>query len=155
MSDNSDHPNRRKPSDGDYYLDRGYIVFVTVCTRQRRPWLADPKIHALLRETWEQASAWLVGRYVILTDHVHLFASPGDGGIEIEPWMTYWKSRFAMKNLDNTCKWQSRAWHSRLRTGESYSAKWNYVRNNPVRHGLVLRAEDWPYQGEISELSWG
>jgi len=25
----------------------------------------------------------------------------------------------------------------------------NYVRENPVRAGLVTRAEDWPYSGEI------
>jgi hypothetical protein len=36
-----------------------------------------------------------------------------------------------------------------LRNGESYAQKWNYVRDNPVRAGLVARNEDWPYQGEI------
>ena len=36
-----------------------------------------------------------------------------------------------------------------LRSDESYSQKWNYVRENPVRAGLVKSAADWPYQGEI------
>jgi hypothetical protein len=36
-----------------------------------------------------------------------------------------------------------------LRTNESYSQTWNYVRENPVRAGLVESAADWPYQGEI------
>ena len=36
-----------------------------------------------------------------------------------------------------------------LRSDESYSQKWNYVRENPARAGLVNLAEDWPYQGEI------
>jgi hypothetical protein len=36
-----------------------------------------------------------------------------------------------------------------LRSDESYSEKWNYVRDNPVRAGLVETADDWPYQGEI------
>jgi putative transposase len=27
--------------------------------------------------------------------------------------------------------------------------QWGYVRQNPVRAGLVKLAEDWPYQGEI------
>ncbi|MFL6519487.1 MAG: hypothetical protein ACJ8NS_04645 [Chthoniobacterales bacterium] len=26
--------------------------------------------------------------------------------------------------------------------------------NNPVRHGLVKNAEDWPYQGVLNELRW-
>jgi len=29
------------------------------------------------------------------------------------------------------------------------SEKWNYVRDNPVRAGLVENAEAWPYQGEV------
>jgi hypothetical protein len=26
--------------------------------------------------------------------------------------------------------------------------------NNPVRHGYVAHAEDWPYQGELNVLQW-
>jgi putative transposase len=36
-----------------------------------------------------------------------------------------------------------------LRSNESYGQKWNYGRENPVRAGLVEKAQDWPYQGEI------
>ena len=36
-----------------------------------------------------------------------------------------------------------------LRGGESYAQKWDYVRANPVRAGLVSEAESWPYAGEI------
>ena len=36
-----------------------------------------------------------------------------------------------------------------LRSDESYAQKWNYVRENPVRAGLVSKAGDWPYSGEI------
>lgn len=147
-------PKRAKPAQGLYHLDRGNVVFATVCTQHRRPWLASSKVHDTLRYTWEHADAWLVGRYVILPDHVHLFASPGDGVTPIEPWIKYWKSCFAKSYLDSTCKWQSLSWHSRLRSGESDGAKWDYVRHNPVRHGLVARAEDWPFQGEIHELHW-
>jgi hypothetical protein len=39
-----------------------------------------------------------------------------------------------------------------LRSSESYSEKWNYVRDNPVRAGLVANADDWPWQGQIEEL---
>ncbi len=36
--------------------------------------------------------------------------------------------------------------------GESYSQKWDYVRENPVRAGLVKRAEDWPYAGALLQI---
>ena len=45
--------------------------------------------------------------------------------------------------------WQSGFFDHILRSDESYAGKWNYVRNNPVRAGLVATADQWPYQGEI------
>lgn len=39
-----------------------------------------------------------------------------------------------------------------IRHGESYSEKWEYVRQNPVRAGLVGTPEDWPWQGEIMAI---
>ena len=45
--------------------------------------------------------------------------------------------------------WQRRFFDHVLRSDESYAQKWNYVRDNPVRAGLVAKAEDWPYAGEI------
>jgi REP element-mobilizing transposase RayT len=45
--------------------------------------------------------------------------------------------------------WQRGFFDHVLRNDESYAQKWNYVRENPVRLGLVTNAEDWPYSGEI------
>ena len=48
--------------------------------------------------------------------------------------------------------WQEDVFDHIMRSRESYAAKWAYVRENPVRAGLVSRAEDWPWQGEIHGL---
>jgi hypothetical protein len=45
--------------------------------------------------------------------------------------------------------WQRGFFDHILRSEESYRQKWNYVRDNPVRAGLVANANDWPYAGEI------
>jgi len=37
---------------------------------------------------------------------------------------------------------------------KSFDQKWNYVVNNPARHGYVARAEDWHFQGELNVLKW-
>jgi REP element-mobilizing transposase RayT len=50
--------------------------------------------------------------------------------------------------------WQKGFFDHVLRSGESYSAKWAYVRENPVRAKLVRRWEDWPYLGEIHDLEY-
>jgi REP-associated tyrosine transposase len=45
--------------------------------------------------------------------------------------------------------WQRGFFDHLLRSDESYAQKWNYVRENPVRAGLLTNADDWPYSGEI------
>jgi putative transposase len=45
--------------------------------------------------------------------------------------------------------WQPGFFDHILRSNESYGEKGNYVRENPVRAGLVKSGGDWPYQGEI------
>ena len=70
-------PARKRPAHGvNFDPGKPTIIFVTVCTKKRRPWLAVPSVHALLREVWTVADVWLVGQYVIMPDHIHLFASP-------------------------------------------------------------------------------
>jgi putative transposase len=39
-----------------------------------------------------------------------------------------------------------------LRGEESYAEKWSYVRENPVRAGLVKEWGEWPFVGEIFDL---
>jgi hypothetical protein len=41
-----------------------------------------------------------------------------------------------------------------LRSGDSYSQKWAYVRENPVRAGLATGWEEWPFLGEIFALEF-
>ena len=48
--------------------------------------------------------------------------------------------------------WQKGFFDHVMRSEESYSEKWLYVAENPVRKKLVARPEDWPYQGEIYSL---
>ncbi len=45
-------------------------------------------------------------------------------------------------------------WECLLRTSESIREKWKYVRENPVRAGLVGYSSDWRYLGEIFALDY-
>ena len=51
-----------------------------------------------------------------------------------------------------TTLWQREYFDHVLRSDESYSEKWDYVRENPVRAGLVRSANDWSYFGSIESL---
>jgi len=72
----------------------------------------------------------------------------------LDNWVRYWKSQFSKRGQNPERCWQPDHWDTRLRHEESYDAKWEYVRNNPVRAGLVVRPEDWPYSGELFALRW-
>jgi putative transposase len=146
---------RNKPAHG-VWIDPGRptIVFVTVCTKDRRPWLATKLNHDALLKIWSDANAWVIGRYVLMPDHVHLFAAPGRHELPLDNRVRLRKSRFTHANRISEQKWQVDHWDTRLRSGESYDEKWTYVRNNPVRAGLVSSADDWPFQGELNVLPW-
>lgn len=51
-----------------------------------------------------------------------------------------------MDNLPGRNVWY-RAWDTRLSFEKSYLARLAYVHKNPVKHGLVDNAEDYPYCG--------
>jgi putative transposase len=147
------HPVHRPPSER---FNRSIIVFVTVCTAKRRKVLAAPEAHAAIVSGWNKASRWLVGRYVVMPDHIHFFCAPNDAEPpSLEKWIRFWKSLVtrAVGEHSNTL-WQRDHWDRQLRCGESYDQKWEYVRSNPLRHGLVKRTDDWPYQGTLNELRW-
>jgi putative transposase len=146
---------RKKPAAGMNVPAEGCAVaLVTVCTKDRSAWLACEDVHAILADTWKHAVAWRTGKYVLMPDHLHLFAAFAGSDISLDAWVKYWKSIFSKRHGVPEHAWQSRSFHHRLRSGDSYAAKWEYVRNNPVRHGLVKTPEEWRFQGEIFGISW-
>ena len=89
-----------------------------------------------------------------MPDHIHLFVAPGDMRVSLDDWLRYWKRQFSRQHQNSEHHWQTDYWDTRLRRSENYAEKWDYVRHNPVRQGLVEHSDDWPYQGEIHVLSW-
>jgi len=152
-------PERDRPAQQPVYDvgNRSNIIFVTVCTKNRQKVLANDAMHELLQDAWQQADHFVVGRYMLLPDHIHLFCAPGKyEHLSIMRWAAYWKSLVSKQWPVTADKpiWQNYLWDTQLRRGESYSTKWQYVRKNPVRHGLVAQPEDWPWQGELTVLQW-
>jgi putative transposase len=146
---------RRHPAKGVLILlGQATIVFVTVCSRQRQKNLANPAVHEALVKVWRTADRWMIGSYMIMPDHIHFFCSPTDVTLEIEPWITFWKRQFRRTLGADAPRFQIDSFHHRLRGDESYTDKWEYVRANPVRAGLVTHPDDWPYQGVLNELRW-
>jgi putative transposase len=142
MSDHEFVPrsNRKRPVHQPVFEsgNRAVIVFVTVCTKNRLPLLATKVMHDSIVTCWTKASHWLVGRYVILPDHIHLFCAPGTYPPEsLLNWVRFWKALVSKSIGQGAASlWVKNFWDTQL------------------RHKMVSRAEDWPYQGELNLLSW-
>ena len=148
-------PVRKHPAQGILFVEgQPTVVFDTICTKHRQPWLATHPVHDLLCAVWREATAWKVGRYMIMPDHIHLFAAATDSPISYQNWVKFWKSQFSKRHKDPDHRWQTDDWDTRMRSAENYEEKWNYVVDNPVRKGLVKRSEDWPFQGVIFDWRW-
>jgi putative transposase len=136
---------------------KSIIIFLTVCTRYRKPLLANAETARLIIESWQAANFWRVGRFVIMPDHIHLFCVPNTFPPQpLKKWIAYWKNHVtrAWPHRNQVPIWQREFWDRQLRRAESYAEKWQYVVNNPVRHGHVREPEAWPYQGELNVLEW-
>jgi REP-associated tyrosine transposase len=96
-----------------------------------------------------------VGRYVLMPDHIHLFVALPPDGILLTAWMKSLRAVLGKTLLNAGYRkphWQEGFFDHVLRSRESYAQKWEYVRMNPVRAGLCVKPEEWPYQGEIVRL---
>ena len=168
-------PERKHPSYNSVREQgfRSTILFVTVCTEGRNPTLANDCMLKIIVDAWERAQNWRVGRYVIMPDHIHFFCAPMSyPASDFHKWMKYWKrltqQAFAARGDTRppVCAaredtrppvvklWQNGCWDTQMRTRDQYEGKWLYVRNNPVRKGLVITPDDWHYQGVLHDLVW-
>ena len=135
------------------------VFFVTTCTNNRRRVLDSEAMHEIFVEVWKKAEelyGWYVGRYLIMPDHVHFFCTPRTDQSKLEYFVGKWKEWTAKhatrKHSVRMPLWQPEFFDRVLRSGESYDEKWQYVRDNPVRAGLVSDSLDWPYQDELNEF---
>ena len=93
---------------------------------------------------------WKLEAWALLNNHYHFIAaSPAEGKQSLGKWLgqLHRKSATWLNQLDSTPA--RKVWHNYFDTPltyqKSYFARLNYVHNNPVKHGLVHRAEDYDW----------
>ena len=155
LASDMSYSDRKHPAHGVLIsIANPTIVYVTVCCKNKSPWLASDRHLRLLSEIWQDNSHWVVGRFVLMPDHLHLFAAPQENSVDFDAWVKYWKSQFTKRNNDTKCKWQTDHWDTRVRSQTHYEERSQYMLDNPVRAGLVSDPNSWPYQGIIYEVRW-
>jgi REP element-mobilizing transposase RayT len=131
------------------------VLFVTICVCPRRRILANEVAHFAMNQAWQGSTHWLVGRYMVMPDHVHFFCSPGTHQPPgIRRWSGFWKR--AVGKVDPSLKrvFQEDCWDVQIRDAAHFDEKLSYMMNNPVRAGLVESSDQWPYQGKVHEVGW-
>jgi REP element-mobilizing transposase RayT len=139
-------------------FDASPIYFVTACAHKRRAILARSEVNRAFLEyarRGEDRGAF-IGAYVLMPDHIHLFVAL-DREVTLTGWMKSLKNALskALRSLHIPAPhWQKGFFDHVLRSSDSYSQKWEYVRDNPVRAGLAGTWNEWPFSGEVHLLEY-
>ena len=129
--------------------------------------LAEPQVHEAFVKYCRQAAEFRigVGRYVLMPDHIHLFVCFGIGCRRtLSAWVKGLKRQLNRVLISMAYRplqlggqkfssfWQPGFNDHLLRSNESYTQKWEYVFENPVRAGLVARVKIGRTQVRLCEL---
>ena len=121
--------------------------------------LARAEVHTALiafGKAGPNHGAWL-GAYVLMPDHLHAFVGLDDERLSVSRWMKSLKNALSktLRTLEVPAPhWQKGFFDHVLRGEESYDEKWHYVRDNPVRAGLVRTWSGWKFGGELFDLRY-
>ena len=146
-------PPRRPPRIPGFAYRGCYRYFLTFCTFNRSHVFVEHDVvtavlQQMLRTSDEERFA--IRAYCFMRDHVHLVVEGLDDRSDLRRWVKVAKQRAAYvcrKQFGVMCLWQE-GYHERvLRSDETTGTVVRYVLNNPVRAGLVTRAEDYPFLG--------
>jgi len=161
-------------------LEKEVVYFVTLCVKNRQPVLANDRALTVLRSAVARLEHWWVYGAILMPDHIHILAAPDDRDASVgnlsgalKRWIRQGMlsgndgNRSGCSTMESGCRagappatgksvsweWQPGSFDRLLRTEESAQAKWEYMRANPVRAGLVRQWTDWPYNIGFRELT--
>lgn len=144
-------------------------MFFTVVLAARNSDLLVREID-LLREAVRAVRSeqpFVVEAWVVLPDHMHtIWTLPADDSDYSGRWKAI-KTRFTKsvgqigpRSASKIAKgeaglWQRRFWDHHIRDQADFGTHLRYCWGNPVKHGLVKRAVDWPYSSIHRDIRTG
>jgi len=135
----------------------GGTFFFTVVTEKRRPILIENigRLRAAFRHI-KVRRPFDIEAAVVLPDHLHMIWALPEGDTDYSTRWSLIKRYFsaglraqATSPSQYTRRekgiWQRRFWEHQIRDERDWRNHFDYIHFNPVKHGLVLQAGDWPY----------
>ena len=128
------------------------MYIVTGSTSYKKHLFRGNKRLTILQDTlFEVVGAynWLLQTWAFFSNHYHFIAKSPENAESLKPMIQRFHSQSArqLNDFDNTSSrnvW-FQYWDTCLTYEKSYYARLNYVNNNPVKHGLVKNAEQYPF----------
>ncbi len=124
--------------------------FVTSVTNGRQSFFKTADAAELLIDTlysYRAEGRFELHEFVIMPDHFHLIITPEER-IPLEKAIQYIKggaATRARRELGLSGVWQPKPKNHRIRDAADYEAHRDYIFDNPVRAGLALYPEDFPF----------
>lgn len=137
-------PAHRTLVKGTYMVTSStYQKALHFCTSERLQYLQDSLLKLAIDFGWE-LQAW-----AILANHYHFIGQSPDNPGNLAAFLSnlhVCTAKFinAQDNVPNRRVWWQ-YWDSRITYQYSYLARLNYVNQNPVKHGLVKVATEYPW----------
>ena len=127
------------------WINSGALFFITICCEERGDaGLCEPdRAFSILDSvrSYHEQERWFARLFLLMPDHIHaLVAFPPDS--RMSETLRNWK-RFVAR--ESGVKWQRGYFDHRIRDSDNLQMKAAYIRENPVRKGLVMSSEQWPY----------
>ena|ERR1700682_890117 len=137
---------------GSFHNAFGGTFFITICCRWRGAnQLCKDEIARNLFETarrYHRSQQWYLKLLLLMPDHLHvLIGVPGEA--QLSKLIRDFKRITArIAKID----WQRNFFDHRLRHDESEDEKAGYIRENPVRAGLIGANQKWRYAIDAKDL---
>jgi putative transposase len=123
----------------------GAIYFITICCQRRGSnQLCHDETASVLANTariYHKQARWNLNLLLLMPDHLHALIGV-DGQTSLAQLIRDYK-RITAKIAG--VRWQRDFFDHRLRNEENLAEKFAYICQNPVRAGLTLSEDDWPY----------
>jgi putative transposase len=147
----------------------GSCYFFTVNLADRSSDLLTRNIAMLRRLVASTRSLhpFTIDACVVLPDHLHAVWTLPEGDDDfssrwasIKRLFSWEQARGEPRSASRRAKrergiWQRRFWEHLIRDDDDFRSHVDYVHYNPVKHGLVLAAADWPYSSYHRALARG
>jgi len=128
-------------------MSSGRTFFITSVTAQRQPIFRREVAARLLMEVlahYREQRKFLLHEFVVMPDHIHVLLTPAEE-ISLERAVQFIKGGFSFRLKFCGPVWQASFSNHRVRDFEDYERHREYIWLNPVRAGLAVREEDYPY----------